>query len=562
MTYNPIGAVKQDLRIELNFETGKWKTQTQSVAKDLDKLNQRFKTTANSTEKATKKAKGFGDALQFIAGLGIVNYMKNTALEIDRVSNRMKFATDSVEDFGRAMEFSADTANELGLALVPTQRGLATLQASAKGTSLAGKEIEELFKGISSASGALSLTADETNSVFLAFSQIISKGKVQAEELRSQIGERIPGAMLLAQKALGVTGAELDKLLQSGSLMADDLLPKLAREFQNTFGEQAEKNANSLTAQINKIENSIKIISASAFEWAEDTFRVLDGYNRIAELISAQEISEKSTVNTNQKILDTLDKIIIRNEQLRKQGKLSAEEAEKQTKKAIRNQLALRLGGGTPFDYFGGTDEQKQKRNELLDLAKEYNSENETLVDILKKNAFAQSERRIAQRASAEEAEKQRKKELEDLNKLAKKNAELLILQAERENIQKKAIDNLERRENFQKFALNLAVELGKKQKEESRERIKELNAERKAIREKISLLKQAQTVDDANQVNFLQSITAGSNKDIRLSIEARTRGLGATAGDVDVAQRNAEELEEQTRLLKNIDEKLDVERA
>ena len=560
MTYNPIGAVKQDLRIELNFETGKWKTQTQSVAKDLDKLNQRFKTTANSTEKATKKAKGFGDALQFIAGLGIVNYMKNTALEIDRVSNRMKFATDSVEDFGRAMEFSADTANELGLALVPTQRGLATLQASAKGTSLAGKEIEELFKGISSASGALSLTADETNSVFLAFSQIISKGKVQAEELRSQIGERIPGAMLLAQKALGVTGAELDKLLQSGSLMADDLLPKLAREFQNTFGEQAEKNANSLTAQINKIENSIKIISASAFEWAEDTFRVLEGYNKIAEAVEARKISEKSSQAFNDNLIKSTDEVIRKNDVLRKQGLISDKEFRDRTRDQIEYFNKV-------FDASSATEEQL-KRQVKLDIGFGGGlfgdigvGEREALA-ISQRYAKEQSERRIAQRASAEEAEIQRKKEIEDLNKLAKKNAELLILQAERENIQKKAIDNLERRENFQKFLLDTAEELGKKQKEESRERIKELNAERKAIREKISLLKQAQTVDDANQVNFLQSITAGSNKDIRLSIEARTRGLGATAGDVDVAQRNAEELEEQTRLLKNIDEKLDVERA
>lgn len=549
--------IKQDLTIELKFETEQWKRQTSSASKDLDELNQRFKTTAKSTEKATKKGQEFGRAMQFIVGLGIAQYMKNTALELDRVSNRMKFATDTVEDFGRAMEFSANTANELGLALVPTQRGLATLQASAKGTSLAGKEIEELFTGISQASGALSLTADETNSVFLAFSQIISKGKVQAEELRSQIGERIPGALKLAERALGVTGAELDKLLQSGSLTADDLLPKLAREFQKTFGDQAQKNTQSLTAQLNKIQNSLKIISAEAFKWAEDTFKVLEGYNKIAEAIEARKIAEKSNEKFQQNTIDKVKEGIAQNEILRQQGKITDAEFQKRTKKQI-DILSERAS------ILDTTEDQLKEIRKLWAVGRLDSSDSGTRTTALSQIAdialeYAQNLRNATLEQqklvdTGADDQKEFAKNMETSIRLSKQLAEINKIEDEKR-------EQKDREKSLKLFG-EIAEDIGKKQKEESRERIKELNAERKAIREKISLLKQAQTVDDANQVNFLQSITAGSNKDIRLSIEARTRGLGATAGDVDVAQRNAEELEEQTRLLKNIDEKLDVERA
>jgi tape measure domain-containing protein len=257
----------KELRIKLKFITDGFKGPTQEASDGLKKLDTGFKKTAKSAKEAKTQSSGFVSALKTFLTIQAGREALNTALAFDRVSNRMKFATTSVQDFNEAMKLSEDTANSFGLALIPTQRGLATLEASAKGTSLAGKDIEELFIGISQASGALSLTADETNSVFLAFSQIISKGKVQAEELRSQIGERIPGALKLAERALGVTGAELDKLLQSGSLMADDLLPKLAQEFQKTFGEQAGKNANSLTAQLNKLQNSLKIIVAESVQW-------------------------------------------------------------------------------------------------------------------------------------------------------------------------------------------------------------------------------------------------------------------------------------------------------
>jgi len=555
----PSDKIKQDLTIELKFETDQWKRQTTSASKDLDKINQRFKTTANSAEKATKQGQSFGRAMQFLVGLGVADYMKNTALEIDRVSNRMKFATGSVEEFNQAMALSADTANDLGLALVPTQRGLATLQASAKGTSLAGKEIEELFKGISQASGALSLTADETNSVFLAFSQIISKGKVQAEELRSQIGERIPGALEIAQRALGVTGAELDKLLQNGELMADDLLPKLSREFQKTFAESAQENATSLTAQLNKLNNTVKLISASTGKWVLENSAVFNGYKKIAELIEASNI-EENVARTRFKLLQTEVTIFTRQVD---NGVISLDEY---------NEKLRRLSGiyTNVAKEAGFSEEKLAEANEQIERLTGFEARTDfskrlfTSGSILDANKIAEANRELSKlyedsplikgaiQLTEETAEYN--KNIQEATRLSKQLLEINKLEDEKR-------EQEERKKSLEIFK-QIAEDVGKKQKEESRQRVKELRTEQKAIKDKIRLLKQAQTVDDANQVNFLQAITSGSNKDIRLDIEARTRALGGTAGDVDVAQRNAQELEEQTRLLQNINDKLDVERA
>ena len=41
----------------------------------------------------------------------------------------------------------------------------------------------------------MGLSADQTSGVLLALQQMISKGTVQAEELRGQLGERLPGAL-------------------------------------------------------------------------------------------------------------------------------------------------------------------------------------------------------------------------------------------------------------------------------------------------------------------------------------------------------------------------------
>jgi tape measure domain-containing protein len=56
-------------------------------------------------------------------------------------------------------------------------------------------------------SSALGLSVDDQRGIFKALEQMLSKGNVQAEELRGQLGERLPGAIYFSAKALGVTGS-------------------------------------------------------------------------------------------------------------------------------------------------------------------------------------------------------------------------------------------------------------------------------------------------------------------------------------------------------------------
>jgi hypothetical protein len=94
----------------------------------------------------------------------------------------------------------------------------------------------------------------------------MGKGKVQAEELRGQIGERIPGAFAIAARAMNMTTAELDKFMQDGKLISEDFLPKFAEEMEKTFGEDAKKNAHGLTQEINRMSSAWTNLVASIGE--------------------------------------------------------------------------------------------------------------------------------------------------------------------------------------------------------------------------------------------------------------------------------------------------------
>ena len=64
----------------------------------------------------------------------------------------------------------------------------------------------------------------DVDSALTATAQVFSKGKVSAEELRQQIGERLPGAFTIFAKSIGLTPQELDKALEDGKVSLSDFL--------------------------------------------------------------------------------------------------------------------------------------------------------------------------------------------------------------------------------------------------------------------------------------------------------------------------------------------------
>ncbi|MHB8808968.1 MAG: tape measure protein [Desulfobulbaceae bacterium] len=178
-------------------------------------------------------------------------------LGIERMELALRSATGSAEGAGEELGFVRGEAERLGLELMATGKGFTTIAAAAKGTELAGAGVRDIFSGIAEASAVLSLSAAETNGALLAVGQMISKGKVNAEELRLQLGERLPGAFQIAARAMGVTTQELDKMLEKGEIMASDFLPRFATELHKTFGPDLETAAGRSQAAFNRLMNAI-----------------------------------------------------------------------------------------------------------------------------------------------------------------------------------------------------------------------------------------------------------------------------------------------------------------
>lgn len=177
--------------------------------------------------------------------------------EFEALENAITFAAGSSEKGAQTMDFLRERAKLLGLDLVASAEGYKTLSGAMIGSRLEGKATMDIFDGIQVASSVMGLSAEDSKGAMLALGQMMGKGKVQAEELRGQLGERIPGAFQIAARAMGKTTIELDKMMQNGELMAEDFLPKFSDELKKTFGPGLDKSTSSAQANLNRFNNTM-----------------------------------------------------------------------------------------------------------------------------------------------------------------------------------------------------------------------------------------------------------------------------------------------------------------
>lgn len=240
-------------------------TSAKSASTDLDKLSKQSERTEQKVDQFSKNSSkslsflktgiaGVATAFAAIGGAQIVRGLTNSALAMDRITNSLTAATGSSSGAARELAFVREEANRLGLNLETTASQYAKLTAAARGTATEGKSARDIFVAISQASTVLGLSAEQTGGALTAIEQIISKGTVSSEELRGQLGERLPGAFQIAARSMNVTTQELGKMLQAGSVLAEDLLPAMAEEINKTFAGQAIVAAEGLNAQLNRME--------------------------------------------------------------------------------------------------------------------------------------------------------------------------------------------------------------------------------------------------------------------------------------------------------------------
>lgn len=186
--------------------------------------------------------------------------------EVMAMELKMKAVSGSSQEFARNMKFVRDMSQEMGLDLITTGNAFANIVVTAK-EKMSPEAMQEMFKGFNKYYTAVHMTTDDQRLANLAIQQMFGKDKIQAQEARLQMGQRVtPFIKLLtevAKEQMGSKFTSFDDVMKRGLLDPSKMLPEVAKkltEIANTGGAYEEALKNSQVAQI-RFNNSLKEFS-------------------------------------------------------------------------------------------------------------------------------------------------------------------------------------------------------------------------------------------------------------------------------------------------------------
>lgn len=169
-------------------------------------------------------------------GVGyLVNKIKELAaafvtvvMQTERMRKGLQAVYKDTAVASQQFNFMRQVANDAGVSIGSINDAFLRFSAATKSANIPLATTNQLFRAVVQAGATLGLTGEQVAGTLDALGQMASKGTVSMEELRQQLGDRLPGALSLAAKGLGITEAQLIKLVESGKLATEEFFPAFA----------------------------------------------------------------------------------------------------------------------------------------------------------------------------------------------------------------------------------------------------------------------------------------------------------------------------------------------
>lgn len=211
-------------KLSLNVALRLSKEQFQNGLKSAEAQIERFRRRVTAF---TASMMGGGFALS-----GMVRGAISLARETNRAEVTLKNITKSKTDYVQSLALTRKLAKEYGQDLNDLTYTYAKMRAAGDKAGITIEAQEKMYKSFIRTFSAFNMTRQESGLAMLALEQMLSKGKVSAEELRRQLGEKVPIAMAAMANAAGVSIGKLDELLKDGKLISSKIMPKFAEELE------------------------------------------------------------------------------------------------------------------------------------------------------------------------------------------------------------------------------------------------------------------------------------------------------------------------------------------
>lgn len=215
------------------------KISTKADLKGFDELDKKQKRARKQNDLL---ARSFRSAFGMFLGIQGVRSIVEVSRKYDLMQKSLKGLTKSAEDFKYLRQEAYRTGNDL-LTIAGSYKNF---YAAASGAGFGRQAIQGMFSNVLVAGRGIGANQQQIGAALLALEQMLSKGKVSAQELRLQLGNALPGAMQIAARAMNMTTAELDEMMRKGMLVSSVFVPKFTEQLKKELGGGFEEAIKSL----------------------------------------------------------------------------------------------------------------------------------------------------------------------------------------------------------------------------------------------------------------------------------------------------------------------------
>lgn len=234
------------------------------AATATDRLSQAYRRLYGDTRQAMSITQRIrGEVISLVtayAGLyGVINLLGKVVSAyqtLEAAQSRLRVVTDGDQGAqAQELDFVRRNAERLGIEFGLLANEYTKFAIATKNTNLQGKDTRDIFLSVAEAGRVAKLQFSDMQGIFRALTQIVSKGRVQLEELSQQLGDRLPGALQLMADGLGISVAELTDLTKKGEVSSDALVG-FANRLDEVYGAQLQNALKTTTTSLGRLQNA------------------------------------------------------------------------------------------------------------------------------------------------------------------------------------------------------------------------------------------------------------------------------------------------------------------
>lgn len=195
---------------------------------------------------------------------GAINQVVNRTKSIESFNLALKNVGLSAVETAATFNVASESAFKLGAPVEQVEKAFKRIVPVLRAIGTTSQDTNKFIESLTARTQVLGLTTEASGRLQEAFAQVLSKGKLQAEELTQQISE-VDGAFRTQfADALGVTVGQLQELVKNGEITSE-VFVKTFLKMQNGAELLSAKVENG-TATIQQLQNNLGNIQTKTLE--------------------------------------------------------------------------------------------------------------------------------------------------------------------------------------------------------------------------------------------------------------------------------------------------------